>query len=198
MGTMYDPNNNMLAILNSLDQNGNPGTTIIDPLHGHSVRINYGNSSGSSFQDTITQSGFAEGGTAHTLTWTINWNTVVLSDGSQNYTCTPQGDVCHMYNAGQTVVTSVVLPTPEDNSSPTFQFGYSTNPGWGELNNVILPSGASVHYGYYYESTGGKYPSNLLAQPVNENPVSQKVLTWTDESDFSVRIVRPEKMARWH
>lgn len=174
METMSDRNGNTISVSNTTSGGITVGTTLSDSA-GRSISIQYGTS------DTISQSGFAEGGSPRTLTTTVHWTSVPLGGSNLTYPCSPL-DSC-AGPSGETVVSSVVLPTTPDGTVPQYSFGYSgtATGGWGELNDVTLPSGANVHYSYYNETH-----VKVLGQAA-ENPLLQKTLKWTDEADSSVR-----------
>jgi hypothetical protein len=121
-----DRNNNSISVQNVLVQNpdGSQDTlsTAIWDNFARRILIQYNRSAGTSNQDTVTQTGFAENGVAHPLTWTVYWGVVSLSASPLGYTCSLVGDSCYVANENikQRVVNVISLPTPEDNSTHTF------------------------------------------------------------------------------
>jgi hypothetical protein len=195
MLTMSDRNGNTITVGNTTNQ------TLPDPITqtdltddlGRSITIRYNPGSTTSTQDTITQTGYPEGGAAQTLTWTVNWTNFSLTGSTFKYGCTTQGDDCTPGSGGtpglaQRVVSSIVLPTSQTQNPQTYSFGYNTDTGWGELNLAKFPSGAQVNYHYFQEGQINHYKGNEF---LTENPVSQKTLTWTDEDD-PLMPMRPE------
>jgi RHS repeat-associated protein len=163
---MYDRNGNTVTITNVLNiSTGTATTTLADDL-GRTITINYGSLDGT-MPDSVTQVG-ADG---TTLTWTINWRIVTPASGL-GYRCSSAGDSCWASNLTSSAISSVSLPTGQ-----TFQFGYDTAVGWGELNSVTLPSGASVTYQYSEE---GVDKEDVLY--LTSNPVKTKTLSWTDQN----------------
>jgi len=181
---LSDHNSNSITVVSTINPTyGSPATTTLSDSLGRSILIQYNPAAGVSSYDTITQTGYPEGGVSHTLTWTVIWGYTTLYGGTQMYTCSLAGDMCSASGYGTRVVTSIALPTPEDNSSQTFTFAYDENDGWGELNGVLLPSGAGVFYQY---SEHGQYKLTV-GSILTENPVSQKQLEWTDDADSAQR-----------
>lgn len=184
MTALRDPNGNTITVQN-IDPGvvgQNPTNVLSDDL-GRAITIQHQLSGGIVQQDTITQAAYPQGG-GQTLAWTVDWSAVNLYGSTLNYVCTPENDQCPA-NMGQLVVSAITLPTPQDTSLQKYIFGYSDNsvPGWGELNNVTLPSGAVVHYNY-----AGDGANKTILDWITENPVSQKTLTWTDEADGAQRV----------
>ena len=177
---MSDRNGNTITVQN-IDPNvagQNPVNVLTDAL-GRTITMQHQLSNSTVVQDTITRSGY----NGQALTWYVNWTSVVLN-GSLNYYCTGQNDICPG-NMVQRVVSSITLPTPQDGSLLTYSFGYdgSNIGGWGELNQVTLPGvgsypGASVHYNYSQEN---QWKTILGYLP--ESPVSTKTVSWKDDAD---------------
>jgi hypothetical protein len=123
--------------------------------------------------DYITQAGTGGQG----LQWRVDWTIVYVT--TQPLPATQRGDTASA-TVAFTPVADILLPTYDDGAQGAFTFLYNQGPsGWGELNKVLLPSGATVDYTYYgYGSGVGGFPLNLLFL----DPVKTKTLTWVDSN----------------
>jgi RHS repeat-associated protein len=169
VSAMLDQNGNAVHVVNTFDASSSAiviKTSLQDDV-GHRIDVQYNPNSEASSSDTISQTG-ADGST---LQWTVNWTTVTGSPSVQ-YLCSDLNDYCSGTSAGYRAVSSIMLPTTQ-----SYTFGYSTSVGWGELNSVSLPSGATVQYTWSGDNHFKASLGNLTT-----NSVATKTLNWTDEN----------------
>ncbi len=175
---IYDRNDNYVEF-QDITYNGHPATRIVDQLD-RAVIIEYDTAS---HQDYIYRTGY--GGT--TLTTTVKWkNNYVhkLYNPSTDGIEIPELGVID-YTASQYVVDQVILPAQTGGLSYIFGYnGSDTDPssnytyGWGEMNSVILPTGAQAVYHYARDGQSG-----IFTQDVMQNTITQKDLIHQMEYD---------------
>ena len=101
------------------------------------------------------------------LQWTVQLGIGIHGGGL--VVCDFYGDLCGG-GGTETAVQSISLPT-----GLSYSFGYDTG-GWGQLNSVTLPSGATVGYATWVGYGSSTYGYQLLSVA----PVHTRTLTWTD------------------
>jgi hypothetical protein len=145
-------------------------------------------SGGGDVQDVIQQ----VGANNSTLSWTVNWGSTtgqLTYQGCFTQTCLP---------GSAYAVSSIVFPADASGFASKYSFSYNTS-GWGQLNSVTLPSGASVNYCYQFDTVTNLSPNPCsglttlneypLAPP--RNPILRKIVNWCDESDQPGPVVPP-------
>ena len=178
---IFDRNGNKITVQNIVALSGSvtqtTNTVLTDDL-GRTITVVHKLSSqpGQNIEDDITQTW----ANSSTLQWTVQWAYQSLTNTSLTYPCF--SSTCYLSQAASMVVSSITFPTTPSGFQPVYQFSYadSSLPGWGQLNNVILPSGATVHYNYRYDGQGYPWGTSLFPP---RNPITTKTLTWCDESD---------------
>lgn len=164
---IYDANGNYVDILN-FTWNGHPATELNDQQDRH-ILIEFGCTTN---QDCI----YAPAAGAWEIIWRVNWGTAFVS--SKTYRCTKDGNPCLLYQA-HPVITAIQLPS--EAGALNYAFGYAGNGpanGYGELNSMTLPSGASASYAYQWDGVDG-----LQWQQVLDNYPTRKELALTETYD---------------
>ncbi|MGI8641619.1 MAG: hypothetical protein ACR2MG_16945 [Pyrinomonadaceae bacterium] len=169
------------------DRNGN----YIEYL-GNEIRDQFGRSiskqvSGIPNEDWIVARGFAD----EELKWKVRWKTVEVRGKNYrtqpaNYGRTRGEESEQVYEAVMNVVDQIILP--QQAGGLVYQFNYNADGsaqsiGWGELSEVILPSGAKAQYEYSLDGVvliSGRYPT---ANTIIDNKPKRKLLTYNREGD---------------
>jgi RHS repeat-associated protein len=156
---IYDRNGNSIKI-QSITWNGHAGTEVIDELNRHFV-IEYSGS-----QDLVHTWGVDN----VEMVTTVHWKDVWVY---KSYTATMdlgQHPTTKELFTSEHVVDSIILPTQA--SSLTYLFAYNasdTQPttghytnGWGNINQVTLPSGGSASYTYLGDGANAIFWTDAL------------------------------------
>jgi RHS repeat-associated protein len=170
-----DRNNNAITISNVYNSNDVLSETQFTDQEGRTITLAY--SYGTNTEtDTITESW------EPSAQWTVNWEELAASGPTGYYGCTQPGDQCPA-NIDFLGVTSISFRVPTTGNpnytNLSYTFGYSnTNGGWGALNSVTYPSGATASYTFAGDGSGRNFGPDLL-----DYPVSTKTLTHVDTAD---------------
>jgi hypothetical protein len=166
--TIYDSNGNAIHFANSCfdgavcnmpytviyDDTDNPG----DPQRAIHINFNVTNASlnvAPEMQDEVTAT--SVDGTSSPRKWTLNWQAITIGGtGNRFYGCSATGPNCPL-NIRHWVLNYLQLPlaptVPSNQTPPTWNsyvFGYSDDAdgGYGEVDQVRMPSGAQYDYHY--------------------------------------------------
>ncbi len=178
---IYDRNNNYVEV-----QNNRSAVTVTDQFN-RTVWVERDPAAG---VDYIHAAGFNNA----PLTWTVHWKTVYVKktyrSSDPNGSCPTRLYPCMVdLRWNFQVIDRIELPAQAGGLA--YDFGYNglaqqpdeaTPPsvGWGELNSVTLPSGASAGYAYKRDSQSGIYWDEVL----QNHPLS-KTLSYLREYDGS-------------
>ena len=189
------------------DRNGNSITTTqtysgstamvaIQDALGREITITTTSGAGT-MQDTIAAPGFNTTTKNRTnLTATVNWGMVQSTDQYYSYYCLPalgnsapcgpnepyqnDGGINVPFTPGATVVESIQLPQA-GSEVLTYTFGYSVNPGYGELNSITAPYQETTTYSYSLGSGPIRNAStSMITAGVPLNPVSARNRSYTE------------------
>ena len=170
---IYDRNNNYIEIQEAITYNNHPAAKLIDQL-GRQLIIEYNSATD---EDSVHMWSTNN----QEITWRIKWKTIQVR---KTYNSGVMGLIAHWRTLK--VVDHVILPSvPGQAAGLSYTFGYNagtTNPsvGWGEVNSVILPSGAQATYQYKLDNVTG---SAATAPEVLKNSPTRKELTYQHEYD---------------
>jgi RHS repeat-associated protein len=180
---LYDRNDNYVDILNVTMPSGYPGTKLVDQMN-REISIEYVTSTGPQYSTVDYVRRKAYGG-ASDLTWTVTWGSVSI--GPYYYTCNAEEGQC-VATTQHRVVTRIDIPNVSGLESLFYAFAYDDDitpyGGYGELNDVTLPSGTRARYNYNEE---GLFKFFLYA--LTDNPVSRKQLDWVDEQSEGTPVI---------
>ena len=175
---IYDRNNNFVDIIEKIADTefSNHRTVRLADVFGRSSVLEYGTGTGGVDQDTVHSIGF----NGATLQTTIRWKNIQVNHTYQKVFWT-----LSTLDETLRVVDTIHLPSAST-YDPYYEFTYNadntsaTDNGWGEVDSVRLPSGATAAYEYTEDGTNG-----IGAEEVMANRVSQKQLTYSLEYDGS-------------
>ena len=175
--SITDRNGNQTAVRNiDTDLGGGDAQTlqyVFEDAFGRAISVLHTLGTGSSSTDVISQTG-ANGSS---MNWTVQWALQQLT-GFVQYPCGGPA-FCDTRYFQFPAVTQITFPANDETGfQPTYHFQYDTA-DFGQLNKVIMPSGASVQYTYTYGSSNTSYP---MSPP--HNPLATKAVTWCDEFDL--------------
>lgn len=172
------------AITTTSTINGSGYTTrTITDLLGRTIEIATAYSQELGSTDTITAPGF----NGATNTWQVTWGGAASTDQEYSFQCLASSST-YCQNGPPSIpngfyfvptgygISSIQLPSI-NGEILTYTFGYSANPGWGELNSVTTPFGEKATYQYAYDRTPQRSSSQLT-----ENPITSRTHTYTDPS----------------
>ncbi|HEY0324117.1 MAG TPA: RHS repeat-associated core domain-containing protein [Pyrinomonadaceae bacterium] len=165
-----DRNGNYIEIQENVPYNNRLADKLVDQV-GRSIIIE---KDGAANQDYIHQWGTNN---VEIIT-TIKWKTIQVS---KTYNAGgPAGTV--PLNASFRVVEQITLPAQLGGLSYSFGYnaGTSSSSGWGEINAVTLPSGASAAYSYKLDGQTG---TAIHVKDIIDNSPTQKTLTYLQEYD---------------
>ncbi|MEN3325328.1 MAG: hypothetical protein V7638_135 [Acidobacteriota bacterium] len=153
---------------------GHNADVITDQL-GRSIVVEYGTN-----EDYIRASGVGGNPVVTTVKWANTYVTKVYRAGNHF-----QYDT-NITNKAFKVVSEIDLPAQIASGAMKYMFGYNgwpainmgTSVGWGELNSVTLPSGATATYMYEMDNKSGP---GWQANMVLANSPTQKDLNYTLE-----------------
>jgi RHS repeat-associated protein len=179
---IYDRNDNYIEFQN-ITWNNNPANKIVDQL-GRYIIIERASSP---FYDPTRVYDYIhmwESG-GQQITWTIKWKVV---QPRKFYRTTKQA--CDTAGLGDylIVVDQIILPSQAGSLAYTFGYNVADYPpgassetdGYGEVNSILLPTGAQVSYSYSIDGL-----NNLLWNSVLRNSVRRKSVTYQQEYDGS-------------
>ena len=111
-------------------------------------------------------------GNGQTLTATVNFKSIGTQGGYEVDNSHQQ----MVYLSGLIGIDTIRLPTV-NGFTPTYTFGYAEGSpstfGWGELNHITFPSGATADYTYALDGGQLRTYSNLGVNPVTKKTVAQ-------------------------
>ena len=193
---IYDPNGNWVEF-SSEDCVSDICTTVIrDQYHqqfpGREIRIQPHQAGNYDDIQVPTDTG--------TVTWRVNWGTVTIDGRATSveplsyefYPAQPDSLNLALYaepSGTHRVVESIMLPNAGSGRT-SYQFDYDHNPlmtgdqyRWGELTQMIAPTGATYKYKYKdneFNGTFTRIPPNMLRNPVVSKTVtaSGETRTW--------------------
>lgn len=178
---IYDRNNNYVEF-QSITWNTHPATKIVDQLNRYLI-IEYASIPFDPVQvyDYI----YLWGVGGQQVTWTVKWKTVQV-----NKTYQTTNNACDTDSLGDYLIVVDQITLPSQAGSLTYTFGYnvpnyppgapSATYGYGEINSIILPTGAQATYTY---SRDGQ--NNLVWREVLRNRANGKTLSYQREYDGS-------------
>jgi RHS repeat-associated protein len=179
---IYDRNNNYVEIQN-ITWNGHPANKIVDQF-GRYIIIERAANPGvdpTRVYDYI----YMLGASGQQIMWTIKWK--VIRPNKTYYTVA--GSTCNTGGLNLlTVVDQIILPSQAGSLAYTFGYNapdFSPGPlvpslGYGEINSILLPTGAQASYHYSLDGS-----DRLRWGTVLENAVVSKTLSYQREYDGS-------------
>ncbi|MCX6602067.1 MAG: hypothetical protein NTV52_00530 [Acidobacteria bacterium] len=169
----FDPSQNTINLVKSLQVGSRPRTTITDAA-ARTVHLDYYRFAGIGFdfpKDEVVGSGFL--GT--TITTVVNWANVPIDP--KTYNCRANPPQCQIAAVFGSVASIVYPPATGQSASRTHSFEYYAGAGWGQLKKQTLPSGYSAEYVYSFLD-----PYSSFGPPVSLQPIAWKTVRYSEEN----------------